>query len=224
MTLLELLSLLRKKLGLVIGLPIICALIAAAYCWGVMPNEYTAETSIYALTKGTSQTDPNADAVTATDLNASQMLANDFAELVKNDQLQAETAESLGLDNLRNFDVSVGSSTTTRVIKVTVTGRDPESVALVANKLAEEIGTTAVRIMNVEAVNIISEATTPTSPSGPARALYTLVALLAGLFAAVAIVVIMDMVNTTIRSDEEAAELLEAPIIGRFPIDKGGRR
>ena len=223
MTLLELLSLLRQKLGLVIGLPVLCALVAAGYCWGFMPNEYTAETSIYALTKGSSQSDQNADAVTATDLNASQMLANDFAELVKNDQVQAETAESLGLSNLRDYEVNVGSSTTTRVIKVTVTGKDPESVSLVANKLAEEIGTTAVRIMNVEAVNVISEAKTPTSPSGPPRALYTLVALLAGLFAAIAIVVIMDMVNTTIRSDEEAAELLEAPIIGRFPLDKGGR-
>lgn len=224
MTLLELLSLLRQKLGLVIGLPVACALIAAAYCWGVMPNEYTAETSIYALTKGSATSEQNAEVVTATDLNASQMLANDFAELVKNDQVQAETAKSLGLDGLDDYEVSVGSSTTTRVIKVAVTGRDPNSVALVANKLAEEIGTTAVRIMNVEAVNVISEAKTPDSPSGPPRSLYTLVALLAGLFAAVAIVVIMDMVNTTIRSDEEAAELLEAPIIGRFPLDKGGHR
>lgn len=224
MTLLELLGLLRQKLALVIALPVVCALIAAAYCWGFMPNEYTAETSIYALTKGTSQSEQGSEVVTATDLNASQMLANDFAELVKNDQIQAETAEALGLEDLRNYDVKVGSSTTTRVIKVTVTGEDPSSVALVANKLAEEIGKTAVRIMNVEAVNVISEAKEPMSPSGPPRSLYTLVALLAGLFAAIAIVVIMDMVNTTIRSDEEAAELLEAPIIGRFPLDKGGHR
>lgn len=224
MTLLELLSLLKQRLGLVIGLPVICAIITAAVCWGVLPNEYTAETSIYALTKSASQSEQSMEAVTATDLSASQMLANDFAELVKNEQLQTETAESLGLDDLNDYKINVVSSTTTRVIKVAVTGTDPNSVALVANKLTEEIGETAVRIMNVEAVNVITKAKTPDSPSGPRRGLYTLVALLAGLFVAIAIVVVMDMLDTTVRSDEEAAELLEAPVIGRFPLDKGGRR
>lgn len=224
MTLLELLSLLRQKLALTIGLPLACALLMGAYCWGFMPNEYTAETAIYALATTTSQGRNSVDEVTATDLSASQMLANDFAELVKNEQLQAETAGALGLENLKDYDISVVSSTTTRVIKVSVTGTDPSSVALVANKLAEELGETAVRIMNIEAVNIINEAKTPVTPSGPRRSLYTLVAFMAGLFAAVAIIVVMDMLDTTVRSDIEAEELLEAPIIGRFPAVKGGSR
>ena len=222
MTLLELLQLLRQRLGLVIGLPVLCAVLAAAVCWGFMADEYTAEVSIYALTKGDSGNN-GSDGVTYSDLNASQMLANDFAELAKNDQVQASTAEALGMPDLRNFDVDIKSSTTTRVIKVEVTGNDPKACALVANKLAQEIGDTAVRVMNVEAVNIISDAKAPEDPSGPSRALYTLVALLAGLFAAIAIVVLMDMLNTAIRNDDEAAELLGMPVIGRFPMEKGGR-
>ena len=221
MTLLELLRLLRQHLGLVIGLPVVCALVAATVCWGFMANEYTAEVSIYALTKGESS--GNQESVTYSDLTASQMLANDFAELAKNDQVQTSTAEALGMPDLKGFDVDIKSSTTTRVIKVEVTGNDPQSAALVANKLAEQIGETAVRVMNVEAVNVISDAKAPTAPSGPSRGLYTLVALLAGLFAAIAIVVLMDMLNTAIRNDEEAAELLGIPVIGRFPMEKGGR-
>ena len=224
MTLLELLSLLRKHLALVIALPIVCALVTACYCWGFMPNEYTAETSIYALTKTSSSNDSNADIVTSSDLSASQMLANDFAELAKNDQIQDETAKSIGLDNLSDYKIEVNSSNTTRIIKVSVTGRDSQSAAVVANELADEIGKTAIRIMNVEAVNVVSEAKADTNPSGPRRALYTLVALLAGLFVAIAIVVIRDMLDTTIRNDEEAVALLESPVIGRFPLDKGGRR
>ena len=223
MTLLELFSLLRKHLAIVIALPVTCALITAAVSWGFLPNEYTAETSIYALTK-TSASDSDSEIVTSSDLSASQMLANDFAELAKNDQIQNKTAESIGLDNLDNYKIEVNSSNTTRIIKVSVTGSDPSGAAVVANELAEEIGDTAVRIMNVEAVNVVSEAKAPTEPSGPRRALYTLVALLAGLFVAIAIVVVKDMLDTTIRNDEEAIELLGAPIIGRFPLDKGGRR
>lgn len=223
MTLLELLSLLRQRLALVLVLPIVSALGTAAYCWTAMPNEYTAETSIYALTKSESRTVDGIETVTATDLSASQMLANDFAELVKNEQVQDETAKALGLEDLSDYKISVVSSTTTRVLKVAVTGTDPKSVALVANKLASKIGRTAVRIMNVKAVNVITKAKTPTEPSGPRRMLYTAVAAMAGLFVAVAIVVLMDMLNTAIRNDVEATELLGAPVIGRFPLDKVGR-
>ena len=223
MTLLELFSLLKRHIAIVIIIPIVAAVLTAAYCWGFMPNEYTAETSIYALTKS-SNNDKAEDVVTSSDLSASQMLANDFAELAKNDQVRANTAEAIGLTSLSKFKISVTSSTNTRVIKVSVTSDNPEASALVANELTEQIAETAVRIMNVEAVNVVSEAKAPVNPSGPRRALYTLVAFVAGLFVAIAIVVIMDMVNTTIRNDEEASALLEAPVIGRFPLEKGGRR
>ena len=223
MTLLELLTLLRKHIALVIALPIACALVTAIYCWGVMPNQYTAEVSIYALSKNTSQSSTE-DAVTYSDLQSSQLLANDFAELAKNEQVRENTAESLGMNNLNGYDISVTSSTTTRILKVQVTGRVPEYTALIANKLATEIGETAVRIMGIEAVNVVNEAETPTTPSGPRRALYTLVAFLAGLFVAIALVVLRDMLDTTVRSAEDIESLLGVPVVGRFPYEKKGRR
>lgn len=222
MTLLELLQLVRRHLALVIVLPVVCALLTAVYAWGFMPDEYTAETSIYAYSK----TDNNVSGGTAvqSDLNASQMLANDFAELAANDQLQQETADTLGMESLDGFDIEVVSSTTTRVIKIDVTGGDPQAAALIANKLASQIGTTAKRVMDISAVNVVSKAEVPEKASGPRRSLYTLVALLAGLFLAIAIIVLRDMLNTTLRTDEECVELLGLPVIGRIPLAKGAKR
>ena len=53
--------------------------------------------------------------------------------------------------------------------------------------------------------------------------LYVAVAAMAGLFAAVAIVVLMDVIDTRVRSAEDVEELLELPVIGRIPEMKGGR-
>lgn len=223
MTLLELLQLLKKHVKLCISLPLVFALAAGVFCWGFMPNQYTAETSIYALSKVESAANGLEAGVSYSDLNASQLLANDFAELAKNEQIQAETASSLGMEDLDGYDVEIASSTTTRVIKLSVTGADAENAALIANKLASEIGQTATKVMDVKAVNVITKAEAPELPSGPKRAMYTLVALLAGLFVAVALVVLMDMLNTTVRSEEEITEGLGLPIIGRFPEVKAGR-
>ena len=63
----------------------------------------------------------------------------------------------------------------------------------------------------------------PNQPSGPNRKLYIAVAALAGLFVAVAIVVLLDMLNTRVRSVDDAVELLGVPVIGRFPVLKGGK-
>ena len=68
---------------------------------------------------------------------------------------------------------------------------------------------------------IVDAAEVPTDPSGPPRAMYTAVAFLAGIFLAVAIVVVLDMLNTRVRNPEEAEELLGIPVIGRIPTIKG---
>lgn len=49
MTLLELLVLLKKHLKFVVALPLVCALATALYCFAVMPNQYTATTSMYVV-------------------------------------------------------------------------------------------------------------------------------------------------------------------------------
>ena len=110
------------------------------------------------------------------------------------------------------------------MISLSVTSADSAGAAKVANAMAENVSTIAQQVMDIQSVNVIDEAATPKEPSGPNRKLYVAVALLAGLFAAVAIVVLADMLNTKIRSQEELEELLGVPVIGRIPeMRMGGR-
>lgn len=221
MTLLELLQLIRRNLKLVVILPIVLALFAAVFGWGFMQNQYTASTSIYALTK----LDANTDASTSyTDLTGSQLLANDLAKLAADEQLQKKVASQMDMVDLEGYEVSVESSTTSRVMSISVTGPSASTAAVIANKMAQEIGDTAKAVMDVKAVNVVSPAQAPEEPSGPKRLLYVAVAFLAGLFIAIAIIVLMDMLNTRIRNEQEAVELLGVPVIGRFPEARGGSR
>ena len=221
MTLLELLQLIRRNLKLVVILPVVLALFAAVFCWGFLQNQYTASTSIYALTK----LDANTDASTSyTDLTGSQLLANDLAKLADDEQLQKKVASQMDMVDLEGYDVAVESSTTSRVMSISVTGNSASTAAVIANKMAEEIGNTAKAVMDVKAVNVVSPAQAPEEPSGPKRLLYVAVAFLAGLFIAIAIIVLMDMLNTRIRNEQDAAELLGVPVIGRFPEARGGSR
>ncbi len=214
MTLLELLQLVRKHLSLMIVLPIVCAVGMALVAWLVLPNTYSASVSMYVLTK---TSDTSEGGLSNTDLTASQMLTNDVATLIKSDRVLSDTKNALKMDTIKDFDVSVESATTTRVITLSVTGESAQSVAIVANKIAETTDTVAREVMDVQSINVIDTATEPTQPSGPPRTMYTAVAFLAGIFLALAIIVVMDALDTRVRNPEEIEELLDIPVIGRIP-------
>ena len=203
----------RKHLKLVIILPLVCAAATAAFAWLVLPNTYTASVSMYVLTSTSTE---NAGGLTNTELSASQMLTNDVAALIKSDRVERDTADSLS-----GYSVRVDSQTTTRVVTLSVTGDSPQAVAIVANGLAKTTDAVAKEVMGVESVNVIDKAYEPTSPSGPPRTLYVTVSLLAGFMAAVAVVVLLDMLNTRVRSAEDAEELLGISVIGRIPVIRG---
>lgn len=220
MTLLELLTLLRKHLKLVIMLPIVCMVAMGLASVLMMSDTYTATTDMYVLA---SSEGSNSSSALSSDLSASQMLTNDVATLLQSDRVMTDAAEQLGLPNLRGYNITVTSESTTRVITLQVTSSDAQGSANVANALADCVSNVAQEVMNVESVNVIDEAPTPEAPSGPNRMLYVAVAAMAGLFAAVAIVVLMDVIDTRVRSAEDVEELLELPVIGRIPEMKGGR-
>ncbi len=219
MTLLELFDLLKKKLALVILLPLLFAGASGAYCYLFMPNEYTASTSMYVLYTRSDDT-VSAD---STSLSTSQMIANDVARLFTSDRIRRETLEATGLSSLSDYRISVESSTNTRVITLRVTGPDPQSAAAVANTMADKVSDIAREVMGVDAVNVLDTAQVPQYPSGPRRAMYVIVSGLAGLFAAIAIVVLIDMLDTRVRKGDEIAGLLGVPVIGRFPEARKGR-
>ena len=128
MTLLELLQLLKKHLRLVVLMPVICAIAMLLYSFIFMGDSYTATTSMYVL----AQSDDSTSQALSSDLSASQMLTNDVATLLTSDRVTKDTADALQLEDLDDFEISVTSETTTRVLSCSVTGGNAEAVANVA--------------------------------------------------------------------------------------------
>ncbi|MDO4539166.1 MAG: Wzz/FepE/Etk N-terminal domain-containing protein, partial [Coriobacteriales bacterium] len=206
-------SLLRRHFVLVIVLPIITGLITFGVVM-LMPNEYTASTTMYVLSRNEAEASA---ALTQQDLNTAQMLTNDVTTLIKSDRIKNDVSTHLGLSNLKGFKINVTSSTTTRVITLSVTNADPQLACDVANAIVDDVSIVAQEVMQIQSVNVIDTAQVPTSPSGPRRLMYTAVGALGGLFLAVAIVVLRDSLDTRVRSGQEVEEIVGIPVVGHFP-------
>ncbi len=213
MTLLELLGLLRKHIRLVIALPIIAAVACAAGTL-LLPDQYTASSTMYVLSSDSNKGDSG---VTNTDLSASQMLTNDVVSITKSDRVKAQVASNLGMSSLAGYSLEVESSTTTRVVTVSVTGANPQTAADIANEFVNVARQTSSNVIGSQVVNTIDTASAPMSPSGPKRPLYVAVAFVAGLLVAIFLVVLGDMVNVKVRTESDVEDLLGVTVIGHFP-------
>lgn len=219
MTLLELLRLLRRRLALVIALPLACALAVGAYSSLAMPDTYTASSTMYVMAKAGA----SADSVTSQELNASQLVANDVAKLLKSDRVVDEAGSKVGVAGLKGYKVEVAADTASRVLKLSVTGEDPKVAADAANAMVDIVSGVARDVMGIEAVNSVDPAVAPAQPSGPRRALMTAAGAAGGLFAAVAASVLLDVLDTKIRGQRDLEEAVPVPVIGRIPAAREGR-
>lgn len=223
MSLSSLLRLIRKNLKLVIALSVIAAVAVTAVSL-TLPNQYSAATTIYVLSNSTGE-NPNSTSNDYSDLSAAQLMTNDVASIAKSDRVKSSVCTSLGMSSSEyaQYTADVTSSTTTRVITITITGPDPQTAADIANAYASSLADATQDVMSREAISIIDSASAPTSAVGPNRPLYTFFGFLIGLFAALAIIVIANTADTHIRSSKDVEQITDVSIIARFPEIKAGR-
>lgn len=178
----------------------------------LMPNEYTASTSMYVLVRN----EENSASITQTELSSAQMVATDVVTIMTSDRVKNDVAEDMKLENLNGYKLNITNSTNTRMITLSVTGRDPELTAKVANAIVKDTSDVAIEVMDIKSVNVIDQATPPTAPSGPRHLMIGAVGAAAGFALAFAVAFMRDALDTRIRSGEDASSLIGVPVVGHF--------
>jgi hypothetical protein len=133
--------------------------------------------------------------------------------------------EELGIDvdveELRDA-VSSTPNDVTRILTIRVQDPDPERAAEIANALAaatDELasGTSSVQRPEGE-IHVVNLASPPTTPVAPQVSLIVMMSAAAGLVAAVAVVLILDLLETRVRSNEDLSRVSMLPVLGRFSV------
>ena len=198
MTLWEFLVLMKKNVVLIVVVTLVCT--AAGAAWAVTrADEYTATTSLYAVT----QTADDSDSLGAYgDLYSGQEIANDIEALAELSSTRTAVAESLGVESIAGYAVAVDADTNSRVVTLSVTGGEAQMAADVANAYAEYCIGFAADELGVDSATQIAEAGVPESASGPNRVLYVALGFCLGLFLAVCWVVLVDTLRAQRRRGE----------------------
>lgn len=197
---------------------IICAVLAGAAGFAVsrflMTPIYNSTTKIIVLSKD------DDSGLEYSDLQLSTQLGNDYPEIIKSRHVLEQVIENCNLNTsyaaLYNR-VTITSSTSSRIISITVKDEQPDKAKEIADEIREVAAVRIKEIMNIEAVNMVDAAYLPKSPSSPSVIKYTLIAFILGGIACAGILVVRYLLDDTIKTTEDIEKYLELSALGMIP-------
>lgn len=208
----DILKALKKKLIWIIILPIIVAIAAGWYVVNHTVDRYTAEVKLYALFDYIDST-----GTTRYDMSSSSSFASDYKELIKTPAVINETCRRMGWETWpEGMEIDVQSVSGTRIINISVTDVDPETSMKSANVLATVFLEYVHNLMQDDSISIASEAVLPEKPSNGGRIKYVILAYGAMLVLVMGVIIMLEMLNTKVRSDSDVDVRMHVNVLSRI--------
>lgn len=215
MDLLQILSILRKKLLIIALSTVIVGLLAYIASAYIIEPQYSATASMYVYNSSTRNDD-----ITSTDLTTSQKLVQTYIVILKSNSVLSDVAEQLGgiytTDEIRKM-LSANTIDDTEAFSVTVTNGDPEIAQKIVNTIVDIAPKEIIRVVKAGAVEVIDTAVLPAEPSSPNIVKNTAVGAVIGLILSIFIAILSAMFDTVIHSEEDIASTFNIPILGVIP-------
>ena len=113
--------------------------------------------------------------------------------------------------------VEASSVNGTEIFEVTVTNKDPEMAKKIANEIAEILPLQIADIVSGSSVSVVDYAISAQSQSSPNISRNALIGALLGMVLIMAILVIKDLMNPEIKTEDELSNLFGIPILASIP-------
>ena len=220
-----------KKLLIILSI-VVFAIIGAVYTIGFVTPVYESYTTIL-LAKGENeeaQTAISESAITTTDITLNSKLVSTYSELVKSKDVIRKVISNLNM-NLNEAtvrrNISVSSYKDTEMIKISVTDENPKYAAAIANEIVKVFADRVEQYYNINNVYVVDEAEVSTSPSNINHIKDIAIFAFVGLVIAAAYIFIANMLDTTIKTADEAEKICGAPVLASITLqdfEEGGKR
>ncbi|MBR5238970.1 MAG: hypothetical protein IKW04_00145 [Clostridia bacterium] len=216
----EIITILLKRLWLIVTMALIGGIIAFAYSQYVLPKKYTAKVALYVYNE---KTDPMNQGMNVSDFNLSAKLVNTYMVILKSDtvlDIVSNKISRLGVNydaaELRGM-ISSNILDETEVFEVAVTCTNPEHAKLIADAIEQVAPEEIIRVVRAGAVETVDRASLPTKPSSPNVSQNTIIGVLVGLVLACGMAFVFELMNTSVKSKEELSEQYKLPVLSVIP-------
>ncbi len=179
---------------------------------------YHGTTSIVLANPNTSST------ITSSDIQVNKNLVETYSQIIKSRKILSNVVNQLHLsysETALASKVSVSAISDTEIIRISVSDRNNQLAAQIANKIAEVFMKEIMDIYSIQNVTVIDEAIAESTPYNINIAKEVVLYLLIGIILSAIILFVLFYFDTTIKSSTEIEEKLGLTVLGNVPIVEG---
>jgi capsular polysaccharide biosynthesis protein len=209
----QLFGLLLSNIKTIIMVTVLSGLIAFMISNYIITPEYSSTVKLYVNNKTAS----NSETLTTSDISAAQQLVGTYVAIIQSDSMLKEVIREAGVDytpsQIRDM-MSASSVNNTEVFYVTIQGENPLEVAEIADEIAMISPTKIAEIVEGSSVRILDRAKVNNNPVYPNVKMNTAIGLLLGFMLICLLVIVIDLLDTKINTEEDIEEITDLPILG----------
>lgn len=213
----ELFQILKKRLVLIFVITFVATVVAGVVSYLFITPTFQVSTQLVVSSSSGDNQVNNAE------VQGNIQLINTFNDILVSPAILGQVIEELGLNKTASQlqgQMSVGNSTSSQVMTLTVTDADPNLARDIANATAEVFAANVGDIMNVDNVSILAQAevTDNMGPVSPRPMLNMVMALVVGLMVGVGLAFLLEYLDKTVKTEQDIDKLLELPVLGTIPM------
>jgi capsular polysaccharide biosynthesis protein len=220
--LLELFQVIRARVWIIILTGVLTATSAGLISNFLLTPIYTSTTKLYILNKSTSIT-----SLALQDLQLGAQLTQDYMVLVKSRPVVTQVIDNLEL-NMKYEDmvsiISISNPTNTRILELTAEYPDPYLAKRIVDEFAAVSTSRIAKIMDTSEPTVVEEGYMETNPSSPNVKKNIIIGGLIGLFLAAGIIIVLHLLDDTIKDSDDIEKYLGLNTLGLIPVESGGQR
>lgn len=211
-----------KKIWLVIVAVLVGAVIAFSYAKFMITPLYESKALMY-VNNSSISVGSTSFSISSGELSAAQSLVKTYIVILKSRQTLNTVIEKADLpytyEQLAPM-ISAAPVNETEIFEITVTDANPEEAELIANTVAEVLPDKISDIVEGSSVRIVDYAIVPVYPVSPSVTKYTMIGFLLGGVISIGVIVLLELFNESIRSDDYLIQTYNLPILAVVPVIK----
>lgn len=216
-SILQLLGILYRRLPLIITGMLLAGILGGVFSYYAMDNVFQATSTIIVSNQAAGSTQ---EQLTYNDYTLNKQLVDSYSVLSKTnrvlDQVIEELALTISTKQLAS-KISISAAKNTEIINISVTDNSPYVAQNIANSVTRVFQEEVKIIMKMDNVQIIDEAPLPTIPISPNRPMNIAISCIVGLMFGAMIAFLIEFLDRTIKTTEQAEALLEVPVLASIP-------
>lgn len=208
----ELFKLLKKNIKLIIILVLAGITIAVFITTFFIDKKYASQGSILLKAEVVD------GSIDSSQLNANNMMVNNYIELLQGNTIQNKVADNLNItgDEVKAA-LKVTNTAETQIIEIYATTTNPELSKNIVEETITVFTTLVQEKLNVTNLTIVDQPEINANPVSPSMTKNILIGGIIGVVISLAYILLTYLLDTKIKSGEQAEQILGVPLLGIIP-------